>query len=120
MHAAWLWTAADQHGRRSGATSERTRAKVQPWIQRALAARGAAFNELVLAVRDAQAAGSVRCRTTGRGRPCAHRPRRPVSLPVPRGSSRSRTLIARRLAYLRKLLELTMQGLTPQPRGVEV
>lgn len=118
MHAAWLWTSVGQHGRRQGAMSERTRAKAQPWMQRALVARGAAFNELVLAVRDAQEAGELRA---GPPDEVAHVFTAVVdgylfqSFEDQVGAGQS---TAHRLAYLKRLLELTMQGLAVQPRGV--
>ncbi len=98
--------------------SERRRAKAQPWMQRALVARGAAFNELVLAVRDAQEAGELRA---GSPDEVAHVLTAVVdgylfqSFEDQVGAGQS---TAHRLAYLQRLLELTMQGLAAQPRGV--
>jgi hypothetical protein len=59
MHQAVLWKSVGQSGLRRGAATERAVAKAWPWIERAIAARAAAFQEVVLAVQAGQRAGTL-------------------------------------------------------------
>ena len=115
MHAAGLWKSVGEPGRRQRTTTERTRAKAKPWIDGAVAARDEALYELVDAVRDAQKAGELR---PGPALEVAHLLTALVDgylfqfLEAQVGAEWS---TAQRLAYLRKLLELTLRGLATQP-----
>jgi AcrR family transcriptional regulator len=60
MHAASVWTSIAQRGLRRSASTERARRGAVPWLERAQAARDAAFYEFAEAVQQAQSEGRLR------------------------------------------------------------